>query len=108
MSKLLEGYRWFAFSAWLQSDVILPICLTSEARTAVRKSFPCVTQKLRAGFFCSPVRELCMSNAELGLSGLDSMEVSRPGVILELPLHFYEADGDIYCALTFLSKNFEF
>lgn len=40
---LLERDQQFAFSVWLQRDVILSTHLTSEADTAVLKSLPCVT-----------------------------------------------------------------
>lgn len=80
--SLLEWYQQFAFSVWLPCDVILSAFLLTELFWS---PFPgWLVESLGSCFFATPVGELPVSGAELGLSsfgnarrGLEEVAVCR-------------------------------
>lgn len=64
---MLGRDQQFAFSVWLQCDVILSTCLTSEADTAALKSLSRVTQGSLGPGLGTSVGEPSISDAERDL-----------------------------------------
>ena len=64
---MLGRDQQFAFSVWLQCDVILSTCLTSEADTAALKCLSRVTQGSLGPGLSTPVGEPPISDAERDL-----------------------------------------